>query len=162
MRSVVFEKVLKFLEQKPLEMLEIGTSRDLSPDARGGDGWSTIYWCEYIQKYGGRIITCDTDAQAIENCKILTKKYVDSVDITYHLGDAEELIDDSFNFYYLDGADDSRATYRQFKKVNRNKAHVLVDDYKTTKTIMLENLEFGYRVYKGGDSLMIFYERENI
>jgi predicted O-methyltransferase YrrM len=160
MRTVVFEKVLKFLEQKPLKILEIGTSRDLNPSSHVGDGWSTIYWCEYIQKYGGKIITCDIEPEAIENCKKLTKKYTDSVDIEYYLGDGEELIDDSFNFFYLDGANDSRATYRQFKKINREQAYILVDDYRTTKTIMLEHLEYGYTIYKGGQSLMMFYQKE--
>jgi len=136
-RDSVFYEVFKVLDKKPLRVLEIGTSRSLDLGTRLSDGWSTMFWCDYIEKYGGKIVTCDIGEGAIDNCRKLTQHFTDKIEIEYYLGDGEELINDSFNFYYLDGADDGQAAHNQFKKIDRTRAHILCDDFHSVKGAIL-------------------------
>src|SRR5437762_1834567 len=61
-------------------IVETGTTRDSSPEARNGDGWSTVAWGWYCSQAGGRVYTVDCDPAAIEVCKRLTKEYAEQIE----------------------------------------------------------------------------------
>jgi predicted O-methyltransferase YrrM len=165
-RDGAFHKTIESLEQKPLEILEIGTSRVISREARAGDGWSTLFWCDYIAKFGGRIVTCDIDEGAISNCKILTEYFAGKIDIQYVVGDGEPLIDDSFNFFYLDGSDDPDSMYSQYKKIDRSLAHIFCDDFHAKGSVLAQResiAEPNCQIMSCGNNeehLMAFFKRE--
>lgn len=127
-RQFVFEKAIELLDQKPANILEIGTIRDLSLQAKDGDGYSTLFWCEYVKKYGGSILVTDISEQAIQNCKIVTQDFTNEIDIKYVTEDGYNYINDSFDLIYLDGSDDNNEMIKQFEKCNRLKSLILCDD----------------------------------
>ena len=164
-RDGAFHKAIESLEQKPLEILEIGTSRGISREARAGDGWSTLFWCDYIAKFGGRIVTCDIDEDAISVCKILTEYFVDKIDIQYVVGDGESLIDDSFNFFYLDASNDPNSMYLQYKKIDRSLAHIFCDDFHSKGSVLAQNVSVAepdcqIMSCNDGQHLMAFFKRK--
>lgn len=127
-RQFVFEKALNLLQEKPAKILEIGTIRDLDLKAKDGDGYSTLFWCEYVKKHGGSITIIDISNEAIENCKIVTSDFVNDIDIKYVVDDGIKYIDDSFDLIYLDGSDDNNQMIQQFEKCDRKKSFILCDD----------------------------------
>ncbi len=127
-RQFVFEKALSLLNQRPANILEIGSIRDLSLQAKDGDGYSTLFWCEYVQKYGGSITVVDISQHSIDNCKTVTSDFSNKIDIKYFIQDGYPLINDSFDLIYLDGSDDNNEMIKQFEKCNRQKSLIVCDD----------------------------------
>ena len=131
-RDKVFKAVTKKFGGKPVKILEIGCARDLRPSGKGGDGWSSMFWAEYISRCGGSLTIVDIDETNLSNCKILLRDFAgDKNFISFILGDGYNYIDSSFDFIYLDGSDDPAEMVRQFEKIDRSKTLILCDDFHT-------------------------------
>ena len=71
---------LNQLYSGPVCIVETGTARDERPQARTGDGWSTIAWGWYASEVGGRVVTIDINPEAIAACRRLTAPYAEAID----------------------------------------------------------------------------------
>ncbi len=93
---------------KPNNFVETGTTRRFSsnPYETVGDGSMTRLFGEYVQRHGGHIWTCDIESSHIENCKLATEEYKDS--ITYVVDDSINFLRnfrEEIDFLYLDSVD---------------------------------------------------------
>lgn len=134
-RGPIFDFVTRTFSG-PMKILEIGSIRDLSEGAVGGDGWSTFWWADYILKNGGELTVVDINARAIENCQTALSDFVDKIPVNFHIGDGLPFISDSYDFIYLDGSDCPREMLNQFVGIDRSKTRVLCDDFHS-KGVML-------------------------
>lgn len=156
-RTPYFQYVLNLFNEKPINILELGTSRTLD-DSWIGDGHSAFHLIEYIDKFGGNFITNDIDPQNIENCKQLLSTYpnIDRLknNIGYVIGDSLNLLeeykkkDNWADLIYLDVGDGPQLTLDCFEKINLDKTTVFVDDF-SSKGILLSQkypnyLEMGW------------------
>lgn len=127
-RDHIFKHCLDMFNHNPVNILEIGAARDLSDQARFGDGWSSIFWARYIEQYGGRLDIVDIDNQALENCKKLVHGI--NAKINFLNDDAYNHISDStYDLIYLDGSDDPQEMLKQFNKIDRTQTVILCDDF---------------------------------
>lgn len=144
-RNPYFQYVLSLFNEKPINILELGTSRELT-DAWIGDGGSSFQFLEYIDKFGGTFSTCDLEEQNIKNCFELLSSYPDFEKfkgrLNFLVGDALDILDDksfyndSINLVYLDVGDCPKLTLDCFEKINLDKTVVFVDDF-SSKGILL-------------------------
>jgi hypothetical protein len=127
-RDQVFQQVFFYLNGQPAKILEIGCLRDLK--SRAGDGWSTLHWADYVEKYGGKLAFCNIDKDALDLCESII---VENFKINYwaEQKDGLRLIDGSYKFIYLDGGDCPHETYKQFQKCDTLTQYVLIDDFHT-------------------------------
>lgn len=151
-RDSIFNFVKKLFMEKPLKIGEIGCARD--PDGRGGDGWSTFFWADYIYKNGGSLSICDIDQNAINFVKeTIPEKY----NIEAFCMDGTDFIKDHkpFDFVYLDGSNSQFETAEQFLLLKDTTNLFLVDDWdikgfiKTQEDLSrLLRLGFGFMICK--------------
>ncbi len=142
-RSPYFQYVLSLFNEKPINILELGTSRELTP-AWIGDGRSSYHFIEYIDKFGGKLTTVDMESQYIENAKILLKDYpnFDKLNVDFIVDDALKVLDNPkinneyLNLVYLDVGDDPQLTLDCFEKISINNTVVFVDDF-SSKGVLL-------------------------
>jgi len=131
--------------------VETGTTRKNilshpSIEDRAADGASTVFFSHYCSVYGGKVWTCDIDAENIESCKIATKEY-ESL-INYVVDDSINFLknfDDNIDLLYLDSVDSSYdfAADHQLEEIKaaydklNSRSIILLDDLgdKTTKSI---------------------------
>lgn len=165
---------------KPNNFVETGTTRNCSTNPRDvmGDGSMTRLFGEYVQNNGGHIWTCDIEPSHIENCKIATAEYKDS--ITYVVDDSLNFLknfQEEIDFLYLDSLDGihSEAHEHQLKEIQlvierlSGNSIVLLDDlgHKTNLSIpflkergwmqlVLENLPSHYH---RAQALMVHKDR---
>jgi predicted O-methyltransferase YrrM len=134
---------LDFFNEKPLNILELGCSRDFN--SRLGDGWSSFYFLDYINTFGGSFKTNDIVAQNIENCKDLLKTHPNFGNIQnrveFIVDDALKVLDENSktdwaDLIYLDIGDSPELTLQCFEKINLNKTVVLCDDFTTKGTLL--------------------------
>lgn len=142
---------------KPINILEIGTSR--SYDGKAGDGWSTLFWCEYIEKYGGKLLVCDVDPEAISVSKTLTSDYYGKIDITFLCEDGLKHIDNSYDLIFLDGSDCPNQMLEQFEKVDRKTTKILCDDFHVKGKIVRKRYK-DFKLIKVNDihEMSIYYK----
>jgi len=133
-RDKVFKHVISLFKEKPVSILEVGCLRDTN--SRAGDGWSTVFWADYVQNYGGQLVITNIFESDIEVCKGLINSLFPINQFDYQTKDGGELIDDSYDFIYLDGGDDPKETLNQFNKCNLEKSYVLVDDFHTKGALL--------------------------
>lgn len=130
-RDYIFEYCLSLFDNKPISVLEIGASRNISDDARFGDGWSSIFWALYIEKYGGRLKILDTSNVALGNCKHLLEGL--TIDIDFINTDANEYIKNigktEYDLVYLDGSNNPHEMLLQFEQIDRKHSIILCDDF---------------------------------
>ena len=145
-RDAVFNHTLSYFKQESANILEIGCLRDLG--SRAGDGWSTLHWANYVEKYGGSLVICDINSASIDICHNLIK---DNFNIWFNsfVKDGSLLIDHSYTFIYLDGGDDPTETLNQFNRCNLESQIVLIDDFHT-KGVLVD------QYYKGEKTLFNF------
>lgn len=147
-RDFVFKDVLKLFNKQPIKILEIGTIRNVDvEEGKSGDGYSTLFWCEYIKKHGGRLTICDTSILSIVNCKRVIDDFIDQIDIEFITGDGNDYLNKDYDLIYLDGSDDPNVTFEQFKKISRTKTYILCDDFHT-KGQILRNFYRDFEVFK--------------
>lgn len=114
---------------KNINILNIGSERDLALESREGDGWANLYWAELVQKNGGKLTIIDVDPQAINVSKIMLDDFIGKIDINFVIGSGLDIIDkESWDFQYHDGPDDNKFTLDCMQKVDREKCSVLCDD----------------------------------
>jgi hypothetical protein len=103
-------------EIKPQDafIVETGTTRGTLGGGVEGDGWATILFGWYSQKYNGKAWTIDIVEEAINQCKEITKDYSDVID--YHVGDSSKIIgtiNQHIDLLYLDSANDPQITMNE-------------------------------------------------
>lgn len=129
-RDKIMIDVLNKFEKKPIKVFELGTSRDISPQARYGDGWSSLFWAEYIKDNGGSLLTCDISEQSINNAKTLLSSFT-TIDVTYIVEDGFKLLkqNNDYDLICLDGSDDPNEMLLQLRECDLNRSYVLCDDF---------------------------------
>lgn len=163
-RDFIFRDVLSKFNNQLINILEIGASRDLNPQAHLGDGWADFTWAQYIKNNGGHLTIVELDGAALENCKILTEDFKEQ--ITYVNGCGLEYLKNTkekFDLVYLDGPDDLQFTVDCFELVNRKESVILLDDFHNggKKSDMLKILHPDFKEIKcrGCDHAMGLYEK---
>lgn len=151
-RDKVFINLLEKFNKKPINILEIGAARSLDSTAKGGDGWSSFFWAEYISTYGGSLTIVDINNDNLNNCKTLLSNYQNS-NIKFICGDGLDYIDNTYDIIYLDGSDDPYEMLKQFNKIDRKKTLILCDDFHG-KGLVLRN------VHKDFESIMVNHIHE--
>ena len=90
-------------------IVETGTLRSDSAQARDGDGWSTVAWAWYASRTGGRVFTVDLDAGNLDLCRRVTAPW--SASVEYVHSDSVEYLRDwpqergPLRLLYLDSCD---------------------------------------------------------
>lgn len=111
-----------------VNILNIGSERDAAVESRAGDGWANFYWAELVQYKGGKLTIVDNDPQAISVCKTILDDFVNKIDINFVTDSGLNLLDQKYDFVYLDGPDDNNFTLNCMRKIDLNKCSVLIDD----------------------------------
>lgn len=127
-RDKIFKHIITGFDRKPVNILEIGCARSLAPESKGGDGWSSLFWAEYIAEFGGSLTIVDIDANNLNNCKTLLSKFANQ-NIKFIVGDGLNYINDTYGLIYLDGSDDPVEMVNQFNRIDRKKTTILCDDF---------------------------------
>jgi predicted O-methyltransferase YrrM len=141
-RTPYFQYVLSLFNEKPINILELGTSRGLVDWL--GDGRAIFHLIEYIDKFGGTLTTVDIESENIENCKKLLATYPNFERLKNHIefivGDALKVLDSPMSkntdLIYLDVGDEPQLTLECFEKINLNNTVVFVDDF-SSKGVLL-------------------------
>ena len=136
-RGPVFGKVAETFSG-PMNILEIGTIRDLDPGAWAGDGWSTFWWCDYIKENGGKLTVVDINPSTIEACKTAVSDFVNEIEVEFHADDGAKFISSDYDFIYLDGSDCPDEMLKQFNDIDRSKTAILCDDFSQKGVHLLE------------------------
>lgn len=129
-RDFVFKEVLALFETKPINILEIGCARNLDCGlGKSGDGWSSLFFAEYVGSNGGHLDIVELEAQNLENCKLITEDFKDK--ITYICDDGLNHLKNNNNYdlIYLDGGNDGQQMLDQFECCDRSKTIILCDDF---------------------------------
>ncbi len=150
-RDFVFKKVLKLFNKQSIKILEIGTIRNVDvKEGKSGDGYSTLFWCDYIKKHGGKLTICDNNILSIVNSKRVISDFVGVIDVEFITGDGINYLNGDYDLIYLDGSDDPQSNYDQFIKINRTKTYILCDDFHT-KGQFLRNFYKDFESFKCND-----------
>lgn len=156
-RDFVFRMCLSKFNNLPINILEIGTSRSL--EGKAGDGWSTLFWCDFINKNGGKLTVCDIDPVAIDNARKITSDYLNIINIEYITDDGLKYINDDYDIVFLDGSDCPIQMLDQFEKVNRKKSLILCDDFHVKGHLLRQKYQ-DYHLIKVNDihEMAIYYK----
>lgn len=125
-------EILHGLNKINIIIVETGTTRGVLGGGVKGDGWATLAWGWYCQKYGGKLVTIDYLNEAIENCKSITSKYAEHID--YVVNDSVEYLkgfSEKIDLLYLDSCDDPNHILNELKAVYGNlkdDSIILIDD----------------------------------
>ncbi len=141
-RDTTFKETLNLFNNQAISILEIGCARGLDIESnnksKDGDGWSTLFWTNYIKQNGGRLIICDINVSALRNCKELLGDLAKEIDVSFYLGDGLNFITGEFDLIYIDGSDSPVEALAQFEKVDQNKTVVLIDDLHVKGTLITQ------------------------
>lgn len=152
-------------------IVETGTTRGSLGGGPSADGWATLVFGWYAKKYGGKVATIDFEAQAIEECREITKDFSDV--ISYYVGNSVETIKkqikDSIDLLYLDSANDPKIALGELMaaedKINSDTI-IYIDDTSLSKKrpggvckgILVHKYLYlkGYRiVFDNGDQIIM-------
>jgi len=128
-RDFVFREVLNHFNKQPIKILEIGCARNLDCGlGKSGDGWSSLFFAEYVGQNGGHLDIVELESGNLENCKLITEEFKDN--ITYICADGLVFLDDNkdYDLILLDAGDSPQITLQMFEKCDRNRSVILVDD----------------------------------
>ena len=157
-RDKIFKSILEKYNQKPINILEIGCARNLDFNAKAGDGWSTLFFAIYINKYGGSLKVVDIDQNSLNNCKIICS---DFDFIKYFQDDGKNHINSNYDLIYLDGADDPNQMVEQYKLIDREKTDILCDDWHSKGT-KLSELTKDYIIMKANEGHPMAFFHKNL
>ena len=152
-RDIVFNDVFSIFFERPITILEIGVSRNLYPSVRGSDGWSSLYFADYIKKFGGKLISVDLDPIAIANCKILClepdRDIIHEYYCEYGTSILKQKHNEHINLIYLDGGDDPQEMLEEYEIIDSriNIPIVLCDDFHQKGEIVRQKYP-NYFLYK--------------
>lgn len=122
-----------------LNIVEIGTIRDLKPHAYLGDGYSSLLWAWYAKENPTtKVDLIDVDANSLQNChRVLTEQLGGlpaNVNIHHMTGvDFLKQSSERIDLLYLDGSDDPKEMDDEFEVAEKNQrlhagAILLLDD----------------------------------
>ncbi len=155
-RDGLFEEVLASFDEKPVKVFQIGAIESLQTQYRIGSGWSELFWGDYIKKHGGEMTVVDINMDHVAHSSFMSNNFKYAVN--FYVEDAINVIDESYDIYYLDGADISQTpdahlqTLNQFKAIEKTKSMVIVDDVPTKAKLLVEYLEENNIEYKNHDN----------
>jgi hypothetical protein len=137
LRESTLREVVSRLPKGPLVMVETGTLRDPSPEARLNDGWSTVSLAECLAEggaQGSRLFSIDNSPECIAVSRRIVPDALHPW-VTWITDDAckaiRELEVDSIDLLYLDSSDDPRQILSEFEAALpklRRESVVVVDD----------------------------------
>lgn len=134
-RDEVFNDVFQNLN-KPVNILEIGVSRNLDPAVRGSDGWSSLYFANHIKMFGGKLVSVDLDPNAIKNCKILCQELDDDISHDYYVDFGTSILIEkkiTYDLIYLDGGDGEDEMLEEYEIIANRRTGtlplILCDDF---------------------------------
>lgn len=113
---------------KGVHIVEVGTARNLSPQACASDGWATRVFAWYAAGTGGKLTTIDNRASALKTARALCSEWSDSVDFV--CGDALGHTADmnGIDLLYMDGPADAEFHFRLYRALGSRPPLVLFDD----------------------------------
>lgn len=158
-RDPIFLDVLSKLDKKFTDILEIGCARNINKESRYGDGWSSLFWADYILENGGSLTSCDIDQNAIDNVKTL----LDGIPVNFNpvLADGSEILktNNNYSLIYLDGSDDPQQMLTQLALCDNTKSWVFCDDFHT-KGSLVSQQQNAYILYQlsNGHQMALFHE----
>lgn len=144
-RDEIFVNVLESFNGKPLRIFQVGAIESLHSTYRIGSGWSELFFGDYVKKNGGELTVVDINIDHISHSNFLANNM--KYQVFLYVEDAINIIDESYDIYYLDGADISQTpdahqqTLNQFKKIENTASVVIVDDVPTKAELLVEYLE---------------------
>lgn len=131
-RDVVFKTVTDGFHTAPIRILDVGGIHSSYPlhHERYSDGWSAMFWCDYIHRNGGHIDLVEFDEKNIEISKNVLSYFTDKISIDFHISRGEEYLKTSnqYDLVYLDGSNDPNEMLQQYELCNKNSV-VLCDDW---------------------------------
>ncbi len=128
-RDIVYTYFLNFFGKKPAKILEIGCARNSDFKTRYSDGWSSVYFAQYVNQFGGEHHAVDISAESLNNCRtILTG--IDSRTHFHQMSGAEALCSIAYDAVLLDGGDDPSEMVDEMALISSS-IPVLCDDFQT-------------------------------
>lgn len=128
-RDSFFLNILSAFQSQALHIFEVGCSSVLTEDGKDKEGWSSMFWADYIYKHGGKLTICDTSIENIEKCKILLDFYIQKkINICFVHGHGEQSIPTDVDLLYLDGSDSLWECFKQFERVNTDTTTVICNN----------------------------------
>lgn len=102
-------------------IVEVGSARSASLDAREADGWSTLVFGWYAAAYGAELHTVDNSRRSLQACRKVAAPYHDH--IRFHQKKGEEFLGAfplPIDLLYLDAWEDNPVTRRpQYREAYR-------------------------------------------
>ncbi len=143
-RDSIFRDILAKFNNQPINVLEIGAMRD--PNGRSGDGFSSFFFAEYIKTYGGKLIVCDIDPNAIACCATLIGDYYNLIEYYVCSGiDCLKANQQHFDLILLDGSDNPNEMLEEYELCRAK--YIICDDF-STKGLLLRQKYPDFRLYK--------------
>ncbi len=169
-RDAIFYDVLSSFNNKPVKIFQVGAIESFASRFRVGSGWSDIIFGKYIREHGGTLTVADIDLDHLANSALAAARLGYLLKISY--GDAIDHIEEGYDIYYLDGADETQdtriggnqQTLEQFKKIENTKSVVIVDDIETKAVHLVEYLfkhTIPFVTHKVGNNGMITVDMRN-
>ena len=163
-RDGLFKDILSTFDG-PINVFQVGAIESLDGKFRVGSGWSDIIFGEYILENGGHITVADINLDHLAHSFLIASNQGYPIKIKY--GDAIGHIQEGYDIYYLDGADEPlghQQTLEQFQKIEHTKSLVIVDDVKTKALFLKDYLEekgVDFELHDtGNDGMMVIDMRE--
>ena len=123
-------------------IVETGTTRGDLGGGVVGDGWATLVFGWYCQKYGGKVYTIDMSEEAINECKRITEPYKDV--INYVVSDSETFLktfSEKVDLLYLDSSDDPNIIQKELLAI--------YDKLIVTSVVVVDDTHNNYTAGKG-------------
>ncbi len=128
-RDIIYQYFLNFLGKKPATILEIGAARNLNLICRHSDGWSSIFFAEYVNQFGGEHLVVDISEDSLVNCRTILEGYSDRTRFIQMDG-AQALREFEPTAVLLDGSDDPDQMAEQLALIKPH-VPVLCDDFQS-------------------------------
>lgn len=161
-RDPIFLDVLSKFNNQPINVLEIGCARSIDNQSRYGDGWSSLFWADYILQYGGSLLSCDIDTNSINNVKILLDQIPIKFDTVIEDGSTVLKSKNCYDLIYLDGSDCPNQMLDQIKLCDLKNSYVFCDDF-NQKGIMVSKEYPNHILYRlsNNHQMALFYNSLN-
>lgn len=145
-RDLIYQFFLNLLGKKPATILEVGCARNLDFATRLSDGWSSVFFAQYVQAFGGQHIVVDVSRESLDNCRAILEG-IESKTTFFQMTGAEALKAYAPDAVLLDGSDDPNEMVVEMSLIKPN-VPTLCDDFHTKGAAIarLRNdyLLFGY------------------
>lgn len=128
-RDIIYQFALNLLAKKPAVILEVGCARNLDFATRLSDGWSSVFFAQYVNRFGGAHIVVDISRDSLDNCRAILAGLDDKTTFLQMTG-AEALKQYKPTLVLLDGSDDPAEMVTEMALIDP-KVPVLCDDFHT-------------------------------